>query len=140
MKRLLLCAAALLAVLALFAGDTSAQIFRNHEFHIEPSSLHVNEHIPGRIFYYYSNDEGHIFTSQDGTADIWPTSTFPLGRIASYTFSTAATGWVCGQNGLLLTKDSGMSWQPVTSMCEPDINWQQVFMSNFSAILFAVSP
>ncbi|HET6511524.1 MAG TPA: hypothetical protein VFH43_04990, partial [Candidatus Kapabacteria bacterium] len=56
-----------------------AQIYRQHEFHIAPSSLYVNEHVPEPILYYYSNEAGHLFRTRANDIDVFTTSLFPMG-------------------------------------------------------------
>jgi hypothetical protein len=133
-------AAAWLCMLSVFAVQpASAQLWRNHEFHTEPWSLGVNDHIPHPMLYYYSDEQGNIYTTRSNNNDVFISSTFPMGRVTCYSFITSSRGWACGDNGLLSSTDSGYTWQPVEAMCSPGSKWTQVYYSKFSRTLFALS-
>ncbi|RKX71658.1 hypothetical protein DRP53_00810 [candidate division WOR-3 bacterium] len=46
----------------------------------------------------------------------------PIGRLRSLSFLTMARGWVCGEGGILTTRDSGQTWIPETTNTQLPLN------------------
>ncbi|HET6511786.1 MAG TPA: hypothetical protein VFH43_06310 [Candidatus Kapabacteria bacterium] len=128
------------SAIQLFVPDDSVSQFKRlGYFHIYPTSFYLNPHTPGGNPYCYADSLGHLFTAHYTTGESHPVSTFPLGTTYDYVFLDPATGFVCGDNGILRTRDSGWTWSPVPTLTYIGWNWKQFYLDSNTGKLYALS-